>query len=183
MLKADRTRMVAAVTHVSRGTRTAAEIDDRQLDDIAAAVGWLPQGVACLLTAAHLHGLALRPPQEVWLATTVGTRVPPVERPRLRVLHWAFPGALKEGVGKEVVGTCRVRITDPARTVVDLIRYGSLVGGEEIGMTAGQAFALANGSCSQLMTVAITTGAPRAVMRVIRFLETTLEQVSPASRV
>ena len=104
-----------------------------------------------------------------WLAI-VGPVPPGGAAKSARLIRWTFPGAFTEGIEDQYVAGVKVRITCPARTVVDLFRYAHRLGGEEAGLVAGRAFLARGGPWSELQKLATVTGAPAGVGRLIRFL-------------
>jgi hypothetical protein len=137
----------------------------------AAAAGFrVPHGVFCLSSAARLQGLLPRIDERFCLA--VAGPVPLDESAgSVRLLRWTFPGALERGVKESRIGPVRIRLTSPARTVVDLFRYAHRPGGEETGLVAGRAFLVEGGRLRDLREVAAATGAPASVGRMIEFLK------------
>lgn len=98
--------------------------------DDALAMMLVPGGVIARRTAAMRHGLAtgLPPVIEVLTAHSV-TRVP--EQANVHLMRSRRAAALTEGVA-DVPNTLgvRIRMTTPARTVVDLFRSGQKVPGD-----------------------------------------------------
>src|SRR5207302_4567454 len=87
----------------------------------------VPHGVICLLSALRFHGLTTQSPFEVWLAIDRKARFPRVEHPTLRIVRFSSQ-ALSEGVEEHDVEGVPVRVTTPARTVVDCFAYRNKVG-------------------------------------------------------
>jgi predicted transcriptional regulator of viral defense system len=80
-----------------------------------------------LLSALRFHGLTTEAPFEVWLGIDAKARLPKVEYPPLRIVRFSGP-ALTEGVEEHVIRGVTVRVTNPARTVVDCFKYRNKVG-------------------------------------------------------
>jgi predicted transcriptional regulator of viral defense system len=131
----------------------------------------VPRGILCLLSAAHFHGLMRARPMRWWIGIPASLAEPAAGIARTMVVRWGFAGAFAVGLEHARIGGLVLAVTTPARTVVDLLRYAHLVGGEEAGLTAGRALLSRGGRCAELREVATRTGAPAAVRRVIRFLE------------
>jgi predicted transcriptional regulator of viral defense system len=87
----------------------------------------VPHGVVCLLSALRFHRLTTQAPFEVWLAIDRKARRPRVKHPPLRVVRFSGP-ALTEGVEEHTLEGVPVRVTTPARTVVDCFAYRNKVG-------------------------------------------------------
>jgi predicted transcriptional regulator of viral defense system len=102
-----------------------AEADENQ--SLLEACKRVPHGVVCLLSALRFHGLTTEAPFEVWLGIDAKARLPKVEYPPLRIVRFSGP-ALTEGVEEHVIRGVTVRVTNPARTVVDCFKYRNKVG-------------------------------------------------------
>ena len=87
----------------------------------------MPHGVICLLSALRFHEMTTQAPFEIWLAIDRKARLPRLEHPPLRIVRFPAP-ALAEGVETHEIEGVPVRITTPARTVVDCFVYRHKVG-------------------------------------------------------
>ena len=100
----------------------------------------------CLLSAARHHGLTTQVPPQTWVALPEGAK--PAD-PSLRCVQWplldsggAAHRAWSEGVEEMQEGGRLVRVTGPARTVVDLCRWQDrLEDGRRIFLEAVQEYA------------------------------------------
>lgn len=127
-------RMVLARLHragvlerPSRGIYVLADGEPTENHDLAEACKRVPHGTVCLLSALRFHGLTTQAPFEVWLAIDRKARLPRVEHPPLRIVR--FPAeALIESVEEHRIEGVPVRVTTPARTVVDCFAYRNKVG-------------------------------------------------------
>lgn len=104
---------------------TDAETDEHQ--SLLEACKRVPHGVVCLLSALRFHDLTTQAPFEVWLGIEAKARLPKVEYPSLRIVRFTGP-ALTAGVEEHVIRGVTVRVTNPARTVVDCFKYRNKVG-------------------------------------------------------
>ena len=112
---------------LSRGVYVLADSEPTEHHDLAEACKRVPHGVVCLLSALRFHGLTTQAPFEVWLAIDRKARLPRVEHPPLRIVR--FPAsALVEGVEEHEIEGVPVRVTTPARTVVDCFVYRNKIG-------------------------------------------------------
>lgn len=112
---------------VSRGLYRTASSDPTEHFTLAAVAKRVPKGVVCLLTALAFHGIGTQMPREVWIAVDRKARKPHL--PDLPVRFVRFSGAaLHYGVQEIQVEGVPVRITSPARTVVDCFRYRNKIG-------------------------------------------------------
>lgn len=104
---------------------TAAKPDE--LETIAMVASAIPSGIICLLSALRIHNIGTQAPHAVWLALDRKARKPSRPPARLRIVR--FSGAmLTYGVEDRSILGVRVRVTSPARTVVDCFRYRNKIG-------------------------------------------------------
>lgn len=87
----------------------------------------VPAGVMCLLTALRFHNLTDQNPSKVWLAIDRKARQPRLDWPPLEVVWWSRK-VLSFGVVEKSVGGVPVRITTPAKTVADCLKYRYKIG-------------------------------------------------------
>jgi predicted transcriptional regulator of viral defense system len=87
----------------------------------------VPQAVVCLLTALHVHGIGTQAPREVWIAIDRKARKPSLPGLPVRVVRFSGPMLTYAVQTRDIQGV-DVRITTPARTVVDCFRYRNKVG-------------------------------------------------------
>lgn len=123
------TRLVAdgVLERPSRGLYVLAGDGVTENRSLAEAGRRVPHGVVCLLSALQFHGLTTQFPFEVWLAIDRKARRPKVESPPLRIVR--FSGSdLTNGVAAHNVEGVTVKVTDPARTVVDCFVYRKKIG-------------------------------------------------------
>jgi len=87
----------------------------------------VPKGVFCLLTALRFHGLGTQNPHEVWLAVDRRGGIPRVDFARIRLVRISG-AALTSGIDVHNIENVAVRITSPARTVVDCFKFRNKTG-------------------------------------------------------
>lgn len=87
----------------------------------------VPEGVVCLLTALRFHNLTDQNPSRVWLAIDRKARRPRLDWPPLEVVWWSHK-VLSFGVTKRTVGGVALRVTSPAKTVADCLKYRNKIG-------------------------------------------------------
>jgi predicted transcriptional regulator of viral defense system len=122
-------RLVAAgsIEKVGRGLYRLAEAEQDQFESIAMVASAVPSGIVCLLSALRIHGIGTQSPREIWLALDRKARKPARLATAVRIVR--FSGAmLTYGVQRRSILGVPVRITSPARTVVDCFRYRSKLG-------------------------------------------------------
>jgi predicted transcriptional regulator of viral defense system len=111
----------------TRGIYVLADADLGEHQSLVEACKRVPHGVVCLLSALRFHGLTTQAPFEVWLAIDAKARLPRVQYPPLRIVRFSRP-ALTTGVEEHVIQGAAVRVTNPARTVVDCFKYRNKIG-------------------------------------------------------
>ena len=94
---------------------------------LAEAAKLVPKGVVCLVTALAFHELTDNIPSRVWMAIGPKERRPRARHPPLQFVRFRDK-MLRSGVEEHLIGGVRVRIYDPAKTVVDLFRYRQRAG-------------------------------------------------------
>ncbi len=117
------------IEHVARGLYRFSDAEPTEHYTIAAVCARIPQAIVCLLTALRIHELGTQLPREVWVAIPHKARAPRIREFPIKVVR--FSGAsLRYGVETVSLEGVLVRITNPARTVVDCYRFRRLVGPE-----------------------------------------------------
>jgi predicted transcriptional regulator of viral defense system len=115
------------VLRQARGVYTAgdhAPTADHALAQVAKRV---PSAIVCLLSALRFHQLTTQLPHQVWIALPKSARRPSIDFPPLRVVR--FTGrARTAGVEVHGIEGVEVRITSPAKTVVDCFKYRNKIG-------------------------------------------------------
>lgn len=122
-------RMVEAgeLRQIARGLYAPADLEATEHHGLAAASALVPGGVVCLLSALRYHHLGTQTSFEVWLAIGTKARKPAVTDPPLRIVRFS-ERALREGIETRSIEGVKVRVTTPARTVVDCFKYRNKIG-------------------------------------------------------
>jgi predicted transcriptional regulator of viral defense system len=110
------------VLHLSRGLY---QLPDALFDShhaLAEAAKLVPKGTICLTSALAFHGLTDTIPSRVWVAIGAKDRRPRIETPPLQFVRYGEK-VLTSGIKEHVIEGVRVRVYNPAKTVVDLFRY------------------------------------------------------------
>lgn len=115
------------VERVGRGLYRLPEAPIHELETVAAVSKQVPGAVICLLTALHIHALGTQAPRDVWIALGGKARVPKAAGLRVRVVRFA-PQLLRYAIETRDVLGVPIKVTSPARTVVDCFRYRKKVG-------------------------------------------------------
>ena len=110
-----------------RGIYSVPDYDPTENTDLASVAARAPKAIICLLSALRFHELTTQNPFEVWIMINRAGHRPVIDHPPIRVVY-ASGRAFTEGVGVYTVEGIEMRVTNPAKTVVDCFRYRRLVG-------------------------------------------------------
>lgn len=115
------------IQRIARGLYRVRTAPPTELETVAAVSKRVPGAIVCLLTALHVHGIGTQAPRDVWIAIDRRARKPQASGLPVRVVR--FSGAMLRYAieTREVLGV-PVRLTSPARTVVDCFRYRKKIG-------------------------------------------------------
>jgi predicted transcriptional regulator of viral defense system len=94
---------------------------------LAEAAKLVPRGVVCLISALAFHELTDTISRGVWVAIGPKDRRPSIEKPKLVIVRFG-PKVFSSGIEEHVIEGVKVRIFNPAKTVVDLFRYRQRAG-------------------------------------------------------
>lgn len=115
------------VRRVARGLYRLRDAPLTELETVAAVSKRIPGGLVCLLTALYMHDIGTQVPREVWIAVNRKARKPQAPGLPVRVVRFSEPMPRSAIETREVLGV-PVRLTSPARTVVDCFRYRRKIG-------------------------------------------------------
>lgn len=132
---------------------------DASWDSLASFSLRYPSAVACLSTAAAFHGLTSQNPHEIWAAFPYEQSLPRNSELACRGFRWRG-AAMSAGVEAFATGGGSVRMTNPARTVVDLLRTMGRSGETEAAM---EALGNYRGRMADVIRIARELGAERTV--------------------
>jgi predicted transcriptional regulator of viral defense system len=87
----------------------------------------VPKGVICLLSALRFHEIGTQEPYDVWMALPNSAWRPRVKTLRMR---FVYPSGrtFTEGIEIRELPGGKIRIYDPAKTVVDTFKFRNKVG-------------------------------------------------------
>ena len=115
------------VERVGRGLYRPTDAPLSEHETLALVSARVPGAIVCLLTALAVHEIGTQLPREVWIAIDRKARRPKLSDLPVRIVRFSGP-MLRYGIDtREMLGV-PVRITSPARTVVDCFRYRKKVG-------------------------------------------------------
>ncbi|WBV42520.1 AbiEi antitoxin N-terminal domain-containing protein [Pseudoroseomonas cervicalis] len=132
---------------------------------LLAACHRMPQGVACLLSAGHLAGLVQEAPKQPWIALPATAHGSTARGQAGRLLRWTYDGAFEAGIVERRIGGASIKVTGPARTVVDLVRYGRHLGGLEPAADAIRRFVTSGGAFADVVAIAMQLRVPEETLR------------------
>lgn len=115
------------IHRVARGLYRLRDAPLTELETIAAVSKRIPNAIVCLLTALHVHGIGTQAPRDVWIALDRKARKPQASGLPVRVVRFSGPMLRYAIETREVLGV-PLRLTSPARTVVDCFRYRKKIG-------------------------------------------------------
>jgi predicted transcriptional regulator of viral defense system len=110
------------VLQLSRGLYQLADASFDTHHTLAEAAKLVPKGIVCLTSALSFHGLTDTIPPRVWMAISPKDRLPRIETPPLQFVRFGEK-VLTSGIKDHMIEGVRVRVYNPAKTVVDLFRY------------------------------------------------------------
>jgi len=115
------------VEKVADGLYRLASTEAHEFESVAMIAIAVPTAIICLLSALRIHEIGTQAPHEVWIAIDRKARKPVRLPVRVRIVR--FSGAmLTYGVVPRTIAGVRVRVTSPARTIVDCFRYRAKLG-------------------------------------------------------
>jgi predicted transcriptional regulator of viral defense system len=122
-------RLVTAgtVERIGGGLYRLSEAEPDEYETIAMVASAAPDAIVCLLSALQVHGIGTQSPHLVWLAIDRKARIPRRLPAKVRVVRFSGP-MLTYGVVTQFMQGIKVRLTNPARTVVDCFRYRNKIG-------------------------------------------------------
>jgi predicted transcriptional regulator of viral defense system len=122
------------IERVGPGLYRLADVEASEMETIAMVASAVPKAIVCLLSALRIHEIGTQSPHQVWLAIDRKARKP--TRLPVRTSIVRFSGQmLTYGVITQTMQGVNVRLTNPARTVVDCFRYRNKIG-LDVGMEA-----------------------------------------------
>jgi len=112
---------------VARGIYRWADTEPGEHYTLAAAIKAIPNGVVCLLSALRLHEIGTQEPHQVWIAIDRKSRLPKATGLPIHVVRFSKK-CMTYGIETMEVEGSPMKITGPARTVVDCFRYRNKIG-------------------------------------------------------
>lgn len=152
---------------VGRGLYMHPDADVTENHTLALVASRVPDSVICLLSALRFHELTTLLPNATWIAISAKARRPSMGEFPIRVVRFSDM-RLRDGVNEHILDGVKVRVTDPARTVVDCFKYRNKVGREVAVEALRDAMRQRKANLQQL-------GRYAELCRVARFMQPYLE--------
>ena len=157
------------VEKVAEGLYRLASARTHELESVVMAASAVPAGIVCLLSALRIHEIGTQAPHEVWLALDRKARKPVRLPVRVRIVR--FSGAmLTYGVVTRVISGVHVRVTSPARTIVDCFRYRAKLGLDVALEAAREALRDRKATVDEIMRAAEVCRARTVVQRYLEVM-------------
>jgi predicted transcriptional regulator of viral defense system len=115
------------LTRLGRGLYAPANAEPSEYHTLAEVAKRVPKGIVCLLTALRFHALGTQHPREVWLAVDRRAAIPKLDLAPVRIVRMSS-AALTGGIEEHSIEGVTVRVTSPARTVVDCFKFRNKIG-------------------------------------------------------
>src|SRR5713101_1551620 len=115
------------LTRVGRGLYALPAMEPTEHRTLAEVAKRVPKGIFCLLTALRFHGLGTQNPREIWLSVDRRAGIPRVDFTPVRTIRISG-AALTDGIEPHTVEGVQMRVTSPARTVVDCFKFRNKIG-------------------------------------------------------
>ncbi|MBI5657537.1 MAG: type IV toxin-antitoxin system AbiEi family antitoxin domain-containing protein [Geobacter sp.] len=115
------------VARIGRGLYRRCDASPSELETVAAVAKRIPRAIVCLLTALHVHGIGTQVPRKVWIAIDRKAFLPKASGLPVKIVRFSRTLLRYSIDTREVLGV-PVRLTSPARTVVDCFRYRKKIG-------------------------------------------------------
>lgn len=115
------------LTRVGRGLYAVPAQQATEYHTLAEIAKRVPKGIVCLLTALRFHSIGTQHPREVWLAVDRRAGIPRIDFTPVRIVRISG-AALTAGIDEHDIEGVTVRITSPARTVVDCFKFRNKIG-------------------------------------------------------
>lgn len=115
------------VVRLARGLYQLPDADLQTSHTLAEVAKLVPKGVICLISALVYHELTLQMPPFVWVAIDVHTRQSSHHYPPMRFVRFGKK-SLTKGIEEHIIEGVTVKITSPAKTIVDCFRFRNKIG-------------------------------------------------------
>jgi len=115
------------VDPIGRGLYRYHAVQPTELETVATICARVPHAIVCLLSALAIHDIGTQQPPAIWIALDRKARKPQFDDVKVRIVRFSGP-MLHDGITTRLIQGVPMRITSPARTVVDCFRYRNKIG-------------------------------------------------------
>lgn len=115
------------LSRLGRGLYAPTTAEPGEHHTLAEVAKRVPNGIVCLLTALRFHAIGTQHPREVWLAVDRRAAIPKLDVAPIRLVR-VTGAALTVGIQEHQIEGVTVRVTSPARTVVDCFKFRNKIG-------------------------------------------------------
>ncbi|MBI2264182.1 MAG: transcriptional regulator [Armatimonadetes bacterium] len=115
------------VEKIAPGLYRRAEVEPTEHETVAMVCSAIPNAIVCLLSALSFYEIGTQIPRNIWIALDRKSRIPKAHGLPVRIVRFSGP-MLRYGITTRELQGVPVRITSPARTVVDCFRYRNKIG-------------------------------------------------------
>lgn len=115
------------LTRLGRGLYAPASMVPTEHHTLAEVAKRVPKGIVCLLTALRFHSIGTQNARDVWLAVDRRAAIPKIDFTPVRIVRISG-AALTAGIDEHDIEGVTVRVTSPARTVVDCFKFRNKIG-------------------------------------------------------
>lgn len=115
------------VIQLARGLYQLADAPLDEHHSLAEAAKLVPRGIICLSSALAFHELTDVVPSRIWMAIGARDRRPSIDHPPMQFVRFGEK-VFGHGMEEHLIERTKVRIYNPAKTVIDLFRYRKSAG-------------------------------------------------------
>lgn len=115
------------IVRISRGLYKWGDVSVTAHYSISSVGKLITNGIVCLLSALRYYNLGTQSPESVWVAVPSNYKTPRLSSISITVVHFSDLFR-KIGVQNVIIDGVSVKITTPARTVVDCFRFRNKIG-------------------------------------------------------
>jgi predicted transcriptional regulator of viral defense system len=112
---------------LGRGLYRLADLPPLSDPDLVTVARKIPQGVICLISALHFHGITTQIPHAVSIAVKRGTEPPRLHYPPTNIYVFSDL-SFTEGIDTHSIDGTQVRVYSPEKTLADCFKYRNKIG-------------------------------------------------------
>ncbi len=112
---------------LDRGLYRVADMPPLSAPDLTIVAHKVPDGVICLISALHFHGITTQIPHVVSVALKRNKEPPRLTFPPTKFFFYSQE-VLTEGVAVHLIDDVKVRVFNPEKTLADCFKYRNKIG-------------------------------------------------------